>query len=381
MAKSILGGNASARKSSHSAFDNPVAANPVAMAAANPATLTADLTAAILGLVKQGTQVALRDLLGLTGSVVPDAPPPAETAASTNAVAPAQAPETPVATSPSEPPAPAAPALRSIAVDELEPVIVIATREERAELARHPLLQSPGFYAGLWHASRTAYPGYGENVGGRASTNPELGGATPADRIVCIADRYGRLTEQQGLVGERLLGQMLLQPGGYSLRNKLPAGAPIEPVDYDPMRIFVARTCLALRAAGLLFTSLPAAALLLPPVKAPAFRPLEPDTPVYRLAVTGLRAHLAVENGGWRLLAGSEVRAEVQSSAFGPASMGRAELIHAGGLLRTGKIYSTTRDLSFSSAWAAAHFVLGQKPRSDVWKLIPSAADARGPRA
>jgi hypothetical protein len=378
MAKATMGGNAPARKSSHSAFDNPVTSSPSATVEANAPAIPADLATAILGLVKQGTQVALRDLLGLTVSGVPDAPPPADTAASTNPVAPAQAP---VATPPSEPPAPAAPALRSIAIDELEPVVVVANREERAELGRHPLLQSPGFYAGLWQASRTAYPGYGEHVGGRAGTNPELGGATPADRIVCIADRYGRLTERQGLVGERLLGQMLLQPGGYCLRNRLPAGAPVEPADYDPMRIFVARACLALRAAGLLFSSLPAAALLLPPVKAPAFRPLEPDTPVYRLAVTGLRAHLAEEGGGWRLLAGSEVRLAVQPSAFGPASMARAELIHAGGLLRTGAMLSTTRDLHFNSAWAAAHFVLGQKPRSDVWKSIPAAGEARRPRA
>jgi len=264
-------------------------------------------------------------------------------------------------------------------VDALEPVIVIANREERAELGRHPQLQSPGFYAGLWDASRTAYPGFGKKVGGRASSNPELGGAAPAERIVCIADRHGRLTEQQGLVGERLLGQMLLQPGGYSLRNELPDGAPVEPAQYDIMRLFVAQACLALRKAGVLFTSLPVAALLLPPAKATAFRPLEPDTPIYRLAVPSLRAHLAEEDGDWRLLAGSEVRAEVQSSAFGPASMARAELLHCGGLLRTGKAFSTTRDLHFSSAWAAAHFVLGQKPRSDVWKPIP-AADA-GPRA
>lgn len=376
MAKANLGGNASARKSSRTAFDSSVTSSPSATAELNSPALPADLTAAILGLVRAATHSAMRDMVGApTGSALPS---PTPAAAEPTSAAPAAPTDTPPA---AEPQAPAAPALRCIEVDALEPVIVIANREERVELGRHPQLQSPGFYVGLWDANRTAYPGFGENVGGRASSNPELGGATPAERTVCIVDRHRRLTAQQALVGERLLGQMLQQAGSYSLRNKLPAGAPVEPADYDTMRLFVARACLALRAAGVLFTSLPAAALLLPPSKAPAFRPLEPDTQIYRIAVPGIRAHVVEEDGEWRLLPGSEVRAEVQASAFGPASMARAELLHCGGLLRTGKVFATTRDLRFSSAWAAAHFVLGQKPRSDVWKLIPSAADARGPRA
>lgn len=393
MAKATLGGNTAARKSSRTAFDSSIAPGTgLVTADANPPALPADLTAAILALIQQGTKVALRDLLGLppgsglpgpdlaaADAAMPDVLAEALPAAATPAV-PAEAAEIPPATRSSAPPAPTAPTLHSIAVDELEPVIVIAGREGRADLGQHPQLQSPGFYTGLWDESRTAYPGFGENVGGRASTNPELGGATPAARTVCIADRHGRLTAQQALVGERLLGQMLQQPGGFSLRNKLPAGAPVEPPDYDTMRLFVGRACLALREAGVLFTSLPAAALLLPPAKAPAFRPLEPDTPIYRIAVSGIRAHLAEEDGEWRLLAGSEVRAQVQPSAFGPASMARAELLHCGGLLRTGPVLSTTRDLRFSSSWAAAHFVLGQKPRSDVWKSIPCAGDAPRPR-
>jgi hypothetical protein len=379
MATANLGGNAFARKSSHTAFDSSVTSSPSEAAAAKPPALPAELTAAILRLVKAATQGAMCDVAGApNGSVVAGPAPAADEPTPT---APAAPTDTPVAIQTAEPPVPAASALRSIAIDELEPVVVIASREERAELGRHPLLQSSGFYAGLWDSNRSAYPGMGENVGGRASSNPELGGASPAERTVCIADRHRRLTAQQALVGERLLGQMLQQPGGYCLRNKLPDGAPVEPADYDTMRVFVARACVSLRAAGVLFTNLPAAALLLPPAKAPPFRPLEADTPIYRLAVPSLRAHVAEEDGEWRLLAGAEVRAEVQPSAFGPASMARAELLHAGGLLRTGATLSTTRDLRFSSAWAAAHFVLGQKPRSDVWKLIPAAADASGPRA
>ncbi len=378
MAKANLGGNASARKSSRTAFDSSVSSRPAATAELSSPALPAELTAAILGLVRAATHSAMRDMVAApTGSALPSPTPAADEPTS---AAPAGATDTPAATATAVPRVPAGPAFRCIEVDALEPVIVIANREERATLGQHPLLQSPGFYVGLWDANRTAYPGFGENVGGRASSNPELGGATPAERTVCIADRHGRLTPQQGLVGERLLGQMLQQAGSYSLRNKLPAGAPVEPADYDTMRLFVARACLALRAAGVLFTSLPAAALLLPPSKAPAFRPLEPDTQIYRIAVPGIRAHVVEEDGEWRLLPGSEVRAEVQASAFGPASMARAELLHCGGLLRTGRVFSTTRDLRFSSAWAAAHFVLGQKPRSDVWKLIPSGADARGPR-
>jgi hypothetical protein len=366
MAEATMGGNASARKFPRTAFDSSVTSSPSAMAKANPPALPADLTAAIIRLVKEATSSAMH---------------PAAAAAEGTSTDPAAGPKNWAANPTAAPAIPPAPPLRSITVDALEPVIVLANREERAELGRHPQLQTPGFYAGLWSQSRTAYAGMGENVGGRAGTNPELGGATPAEHVVCIADRHGRLTARQALVGERLMGQMLQQPGGFSLRNRLPAGAPVDPAEYDTVRLFVARACLALRAAGVLFTRLPAAALLLPPAKAPAFRPLQPDTPIYRLAVPSLRSHLAEEDGEWRLLAGSEIRVEVQPSAFGPALMARAELLHCGGLLRTGKMLSTTRDLYFSSAWAAAHFVLGQKPRSDVWKLIPSAADARGPRA
>ncbi len=392
MAKANLSGIASACKSSRIPFDSLVAPGTPVSAKTNPPALPADLTAAIAALVKESTQVALRDLLGLTaGSGRPDldvaavdaAVPDATAEAQPAAAAPAAPPEAtvvPPATPTSAPPAPTAPSLRTISVDGLEPVIVIADRDERADLGQHTQLQSPGFYSGLWLASRTCYPGFGDNVGGRAGSNPELGGASPADRTVCIADRHGRLTAQQALVGERLLGQLLQQPGGFTLRNKLPAGAPVALADYDMVRVFVARACLALREAGVLFTTVPAAALLLAPVKATPFRPLEPDAPVYRLAVAGLRSHLADEGGEWRLLGGSEVRAEVLASAFGPASMARAELLHCGGLLRTGHVLSTTRDLYFSSSWAAAHFVLGQKPRSDVWKSIPRAGDAPRPR-
>lgn len=385
MAKANLGGNASARKSPITAFDNLAAPGSPAGANVEAATLPDDLVAAILKLVKAGTQTALRDLQGqarASGQSAPDAadapaPEAVDLVTGPSAVAATEAADTPPVSSDAEAPAAAAPALRAISVDTLQPVVVLADCDGRAQLGQHVLLQSPGFYTGLWDYNRTAYPGFGENVAGRASTNPELAGAT---RFVCIADRAGRLTTQQALVGERLLGQMLQQPGGFTLRNKLPAGAPVEPTDYDTMRVFVGRACLALRQAGVLFTSLPAAALLLPPAKPLAFRPIEPDTPVYRLTVSGLRAHIAEEDGAWRLLQGSEVRPEVRPSAYGPATMGRTELLHCGGLLRTGKVLSTTRDLHFTSSWAAAHFVLGQKPPSDAWKPIERAGDAPRPR-
>jgi hypothetical protein len=394
MAKAKMGGNASARKSSLTAFDNLIAPGTPVSAKADSPALPADLGAKIIALIKESAEAALRDLR-TQPPVTGQSAPAAATAPEPDAAAPEagnSADVPPAAALPSDPPeviapspptlsgdAPArsAPALRTINVDTLEPVIVPADRDGRAKLGEHPLLQSQGFYTGLWDHNRTAYPGFGENAGGRASTNPELAGAT---RFVCIADREGRLTTQQALVGERLLGQMLQQPGGFTLRNKLPAGAPVEPPNYDTMRVFVARACLSLRQAGVLFTSLPAAALLLPPAKAPAFRPIEPDTTVYRLTVSGLRAHVTKEDGEWRLLQGSEVRARVQASAYGPATMRRTELLHCGGLLRTGNVLSTTRDMRFSSSWAAAHFVLGQKPPSDAWKPIARADDAPRPR-
>lgn len=64
MAKANLGGNASARKSPITAFDNLAAPGSPVGAKVEAATLPDDLVAAILKLVKAGTQTALRDLQG-----------------------------------------------------------------------------------------------------------------------------------------------------------------------------------------------------------------------------------------------------------------------------------------------------------------------------
>jgi hypothetical protein len=398
MAKAIHSGIASAGKPSFSTFNIPTnQLSPKLAGLVDHPLLSPDVQATILGLFKAHSRIAL----GAVMAALKDHPAPAGAALAlveAGALRIAEGlidPDTELTLAPRpgacdpekgmEPqpsvPDPAEPLgsnITSIPTGDLQPVIFMVSGNERRALRKEKLLQRPGFYFGLWRKS--AYTGMGRNVGWRASTNKELGGADPAHHIICIAEQHNRLTVQQALVAERLFAQMVMQSGERESINALPHGAPIEPNEYDLVRLFVARAALALRRAGVLFTRLPTAALLLPPAEEPASAPLDPDTQVYAIAVAGLRAHLAEHDGGWRLLRGSQVRAEVKPSAFGPAAMARAELLHSGGLVRTGKVLTSTRDLTFSSAWAAGHFVLGQKPRSDLWKPISAQPVPGQPR-
>jgi hypothetical protein len=83
-----------------------------------------------------------------------------------------------------------------------------------------------------------------------------------------------------------------------------------------------------------------------------------------------MKARARIIDGRWTVLAGSQVRAQVMPSASPSAQQRRIELLHAGSLIKRGPDYVATRGLPFSSAAAAAHFVVGCKTRPNIWQLL-----------
>lgn len=387
MASAILSGIAPADKSSSEPFNTTIGVPAkVPPTPADPVHLATILRTAVAGLVEEQIGIALGAFLAaFQGASVQNKAQPMPVARLERNTDDAVTPDLENAAAtvrgagnsdePMDQPR-VSPRLRSIPADqgELQPLIFLGDGCDRSAFGKEPALRRPGIYVGLWPDK--AYVGMGKRVGARVATNDRLYGA---DRICCIAEAYDQMTVRQALVCERLLAQIVQQSAGLELDQSMPSGAPIEPEDYDTGRLLVARACLALRQAGILFTNVPSAALLLPPTSPPERHLIEDGATVYAIATPGLRAHLTEHQDGWLLLQGSEVRSEVRPSAYGPAAMRRAELLHSGALLQTGAVLTSTQDLIFSSAWSAAHFVLGEKPRSNVWKPIGAPITAKRP--
>lgn len=295
------------------------------------------------------------------------------------------------------------------------PALFCAAGTDRAQLKSETILARPGVYIGLWVNSPgerdEVYVGASQSVGLRVANGSHLVAPRPADLIIAIVDRADQLSWTDAKVAERLLFQLLERHGDLDMRSDIPKGANVDMANYERMNGFVGQAFDAMVRSGALSPSIDSstgenrgpADSALPEAAAPsgpsASRPSEPQVGVaahraiartpftsetanaqlfssqarYHLDACGVRARARIIDGRWTVLAGSQVRARVMPSASPSAQQRRIELLHAGSLIKRGPDYVATRDLPFSSAAAAAHFVVGCKTRPNIWQLFDTA--------
>ena len=258
------------------------------------------------------------------------------------------------------------PDLVQVPSSSLQPRILRGSGRNRAGFKYAPGLQRPGVYIQL--CGDQAYVGYGSDVGFRIAMGKQMD-ALP-DTILVITDASNGLTEEDGLVLERILWAYVTDDAGFSVVNKQPDGAPISVERYDQLVQFTAQVVLALRQAGIMFLEGSVRQRLAGPRAEPdrlgAPRPFDsiPEGRVMELNYRGLTA-LAAErdDGTWLLLRGSDVRIDTVKSASANASFQRAAWLHSGllELAEDGSCYVLMRDVVFSSGSAVGHFVSGSK--------------------
>jgi hypothetical protein len=398
MAEAILGGNTLARKPSRRSFNTSrtVAALTLPGLVQHP-LVSPDDQVRILHVIKQSGTASLEEII----AALPGHPAPASAALALVQAGILEISEglidgdiqltrpgfTPQAQQEitSEPPEPLKPsrtgttmAMVRIEPDDWQPLIFAVAGERRSALKHEEALQQPGVYIGI--RDRDVYVGMGEQVGVRVGKSVRLATPRPVDRIICIVDRSKRLGVKEARVLERLIAQAVQRNSGRRIEQSLPDGDGVSPEEYDSLRLFALRACLALRQSGELFAQLPAASLFSPPAERRPFQPVGQDARLFTMDAHGLRAHLAQEGDHWRLLPGSEVQVDVLPSAHSSARMKRAELLHSGGLRQTGGVLTLTQDMFFGSASSASHFVTGGKTRVDIWKPVKHPFEQRGPR-
>jgi hypothetical protein len=398
MAEAILGGNTLARKPSRRSFNTSRAVSALTLPGLVQHPLVSpDDQVRILDAIKQSGTASLEEII----AALPGHPAPASAALALvqagilqiseglidgdiQLTRPGYAPlsqedipvEEPIQTDAATPSM--SMAMVRIEPDDRQPLIYAIAGERRAALKHETALQRPGVYIGI--RGRDVYVGMGEQVGVRVGKSVRLATPTAVDRLICVVDRMNSLTVRDARVLERLMVQALQHDGHLRIEQTLPDGDDISPEGYDLLRLFALQACLALRQSGELFFKLPSAALFLPPAAPQAYRPVAQDARLFTMNALGLKAHLADERGEWRLLPGSEVRPDVLPNAHASARMKRAELLHSGGLRRTGEVLTLTQEMRFGSASSASHFVTGGKSRVDLWKPAKHPGDASGPR-
>lgn len=258
------------------------------------------------------------------------------------------------------------PDLVQVPSSTLRPRILRGSGRHRAAFKYAPGLQQPGVYIQL--CGDQAYVGYGSDVGFRIAMGKQMDGLP--DTILVITDASDGLTEEDGLVLERILWGYVSDDADFIVINAQPDGAPITPDRYDQLVEFAGRVVLALRQAGIMFLQGSVRQRLAGPRAEPdrlgAPRPFDaiPEGRVMELNYRGLTA-LAAErdDGTWLLLRGSDVRIDTVKSASANASFQRAAWLHSGllELAEDGSCYVLMRDVVFSSGSAVGHFVSGSK--------------------
>jgi len=301
------------------------------------------------------------------------------------------------------------------------PALFCAAGTDRAQLKSETILARPGIYIGLWSGKQgerhKAYVGASHSVDLRAANGSPLVTPCPADLIIAIVDRNDQLSWTDAKVAERLMFQLLERHGDLEMRHDTPKGASVDMRNYTRINGFVDQAFEAVIASGVLSPrsdssisenrepaepAMPEATTL---SSHSASRPSKPlvgvtahraiaQTPFtsetanarlystqarYHLDACGVKARARIIDGRWTVLAGSQVRTRVMPSASPSAQQRRVELLHSGSLVKRGPDYVVTRDLPFSSAAAAAHFVVGCKTRPNIWQLFDTAPEAMPP--
>ena len=156
-----------------------------------------------------------------------------------------------------------------------------------------------------------------------------------------------------------------------TLVNSTPDGMSVSPNRYEELNLFAAMACYALAREGHLFVNLsPRMVLAGPRAEEGRLAPLRafneaPDGEVMELAFGRDNTALACRRADddWLLLRGSDIRLDCVPSANASVSYLRAAWHNAGilELAPDGASYVLSRDMVFSSASAAMHFVVGSK--------------------
>jgi hypothetical protein len=287
------------------------------------------------------------DLIPAAGSMLPRPPTPSSSSA-------------PIAI-------PLPQSMTAVAVSDLLPSILLGDSTSRREFAHLQTLRRPGVY--ILRSGMRAYLGMGTDVSRRVSSGTQR--IEDVDQIAVITEAADRLSENDALVLERILYTRIAASGGVTLVNGMPDGSAIDPVRYRELNLFAARVCDALAQTGYFFPRVNARMLLAGPrvearqaVVQRLFNQV-PEGEVMELSFgLGLNALAARRSDSdWLLLRGSDVRPEVVASASASSSYLRAAWLASGVLepSHDGKSYVMTRDVPFSSASAAMHFVIGSK--------------------
>ncbi|HEY8577383.1 MAG TPA: hypothetical protein VIL88_13730 [Devosia sp.] len=257
--------------------------------------------------------------------------------------------------------------LSTVPVSQFFPSIHVGQGAARRAFAACEVLQRPGVY--ILMSDTSAYVGMGSVVRRRVAS-----GAQPiedVDTIITITDAHNGLDDADAAVLERILHMRVGAAKEVRLLNGTPGGAPVTPERYRALNVMAGIACDALARDGHLFINMsPRLALAGPRAELGQLMPPRPfntvpEGEVMELAfgrnLIALAARRADDD--WLLLAGSNIRLDTVASANASASYLRAAWLHSGllELSETGESYVLTRDLTFRSAGAAMHFVIGSK--------------------
>ena len=255
----------------------------------------------------------------------------------------------------------------SLCITSIHPSVVVSPGSARRALGRAESLRRPGVYVLL--SGTHAYVGMGSEVGRRVASGSQP--IADVDAIITITDVRDQLSEADALVLERMIHGRVSAAREVALINSTPDGAPITPTRYEELSLFAAMACHALAREGHLFVNLcPRMVLAGPRAEAGRLGPLRPfdEAPngeVMELAFGKNQMALACRRADdeWVLLRGSDIRLDCVASANASVSYLRAAWHNAGilTLAHDGAGYVLTRDVVFSSASAAMHFVVGSK--------------------
>ena len=267
--------------------------------------------------------------------------------------------------------------LERLEITPFSPNVVIGSGSDRRAFGRMADLDRPGVYALIGAAE--IYVGVGAAVGQRVAR-----GQQPIDdieTIVVITDANGNLSEDDARAAERILWSRVAGVRERVLVNGLPDGTSVALQRYSELEAFLGSACLALRHAGVMFTSGSARSVLAGPRQEPGraapVRPFDdiPNGEVLELSFgDGLVALAARQSDThWVLLRGSDVRIDTVPSANATTRFLRSAWLHVG-LLEVapdGRSLTVTRDIVFGSGSAVAQFATGSKGRSlESWVPI-----------
>lgn len=267
--------------------------------------------------------------------------------------------------------------LERLATTSLSPSVIVGSGADRTEFARQPELQRPAIY-GLLNPTGV-YIGRSIKAHRRVAWGQQPIG--DLETIFVITDANDTLTGEDAAVCERILWSRAAALGDRPVVNGVPDGANIQPERYAELELFIAKACLALRTAGVLFTKGSTRNLIAGPRSEPgrvgALRPFNqpPEGEVSEMQFSGGLMALAAHqpDDSWLLLRGSDVRIETVASATATAGYLRAAWLHSGLLdvSADGLSLVVKRDLVFDTASAAAHFCTGSKGRGRAgWQPI-----------